>query len=204
MSVSMRNCQTQQATPDRRNGAKTREMLLQAGILEIDQHSLADFSIRRVAANCGVSCAAPYKHFKDKQEFIAEIINYVNLQWRQVQHHIIHAYPGNTRQQLVELSIAYVRFLMEKPHYRSILLMKNDAFDNVYHKLRGELNSTTQVLVRKYCKEQHIGIADRDRRLYVIRSLIYGAVLMFDNGELDYTDSTIEMVRQCIDREFDI
>ena len=55
-----------------------REVLILAGIDEINAHSVTDFSIRRVAEACGVSCAAPYKHFKDKREFIASIIEYVN------------------------------------------------------------------------------------------------------------------------------
>ena len=50
-----------------------RDELIRAGIEELNQHSLTDFSVRRIAAKCGVSAAAPYKHFKNKQEFIAEI-----------------------------------------------------------------------------------------------------------------------------------
>lgn len=58
-----------------------REVLLQAGIGEINEHGVNEFSIRRVADTCGVSCAAPYKHFKDKRDFIAAVIDYVNSKW---------------------------------------------------------------------------------------------------------------------------
>ena len=47
-----------------------KEKLLTAGIDEIMTHGMGDFSLRRVAAACGASCAAPYKHFKNKEEFI--------------------------------------------------------------------------------------------------------------------------------------
>ena len=46
-----------------------KEKLLTAGIDEILTHGMGDFSLRRVAASCGASCAAPYKHFKNKEEF---------------------------------------------------------------------------------------------------------------------------------------
>ena len=62
-----------------------REVLLMAGISEINTQGVTGFSIRRVATACGVSCAAPYKHFKDKKEFIAAIIEFVNEEWRQRQ-----------------------------------------------------------------------------------------------------------------------
>ena len=42
-----------------------KEKLLTAGIDEILIHGMGDFSLRRVAAACGASCAAPYKHFKN-------------------------------------------------------------------------------------------------------------------------------------------
>ena len=43
-----------------------REELIRAGIDEINIHGANGFSIRRIATACGVSSAAPYKHFKDK------------------------------------------------------------------------------------------------------------------------------------------
>ena len=57
----------------KRRGSK-REELIKAGIEEIDRHGISGFSIRRVAAACDVSCAAPAKHFGDKNGFLASII----------------------------------------------------------------------------------------------------------------------------------
>ena len=51
-----------------------RDDLIRAGIDEINAHGANGFSIRRVAVACGVSSAAPYKHFKDKDDFIIFII----------------------------------------------------------------------------------------------------------------------------------
>ena len=43
-----------------------REQLIAAGTAELEAHGIADFSLRRVAAACNISCAAPYKHFKNR------------------------------------------------------------------------------------------------------------------------------------------
>lgn len=68
--------------PKHRN---TREALIQAGINEINEHGVANLSMRRIAKACGVSPGAPYKHFSDRKDFIAAIIEAVNLQWRDAQ-----------------------------------------------------------------------------------------------------------------------
>ena len=181
-----------------------RQQLIEAGIAEINQYGVTGFSSRRVAASCGLSCAAPAKHFGDRNGFLAAIIDYVNGQWAAEQEKILQRYEGSTRQQIVEESVGYVEFLVEHPHYRSILMLKDDEFDNIYHKKKGELSSPTQRLIAQYCKEAGLDETQRLRKTYVIRSLIFGAALMFDTGEIEHTDRMMAIVRECIDREFDL
>ena len=78
-----------------------RQLLIEAGIEEINRSGVAEFSVRRVAQACGVSCAAPYKHFKDRREFIAAIIEYVNEQWYERQEMILAQCTGGLREQIV-------------------------------------------------------------------------------------------------------
>ncbi len=189
--------------PKKRRNSK-REALIKAGIEEINQHGVTGFSIRRIADACGVSCAAPAKHFGDRNGFLATIIEYVNEQWREQQLLIVEENKSSLRAQIIGLSVGYVKFLVEHPHFRSILMLKDDGFDNIYHKLRGELSSMTQQLVKKYCTQIQMDAETRCRKQYVIRALIFGAALMFDNGEMEYNEHTLEMVRASIDREFDL
>ena len=67
-----------------------------------------------------------------------------------------------------------------------------------YHRLRGELSSPTQKLILQYCQEHDIDRATRRRRVYVIRALIFGAIIQFDSGELIYSEETLQMVHDCI------
>ena len=165
----------------------TREELIKAGVEEINRYGVAGFSMRRIAQLCGVSCGAPYKHFGDRKEFIAAIIDDVNAQW--------HA------RQIVEMSTGYVQFLAENPHLRAILTLKDRDFDNVYHRVRGELSSPTQRLIQRYCQEEQLDEETRQRKVYVVRSLIFGAAIQFDNGELPYSEHTLKMVHDSIERE---
>ena len=116
--------------------SNVREQLILAGIEEINQYGLQGFSVRRIAGKCGVSCAAPYKHFEDRHSFFAAIIEYINSLWYERQKTILANTLASTRKQLVEISLDYVRFLVENPYFRSIIMLKDEEFDSVYQKMR--------------------------------------------------------------------
>lgn len=181
-----------------------RERLILAGIDEINANGVQNFSVRRVAAACGISCAAPYKHFKDKQNFFAAIIDYINGLWHIRQEEILATIEDNPRKQLVAISCAYIRFLSDNPYFRSVIMLKDDAFDSEYKQMRGQLSPISQDLIRRYCVS--VGMPEKIARIktFIVRSLIYGAALMFDNGELPYTEEMFAHVAEAIDREFDL
>jgi AcrR family transcriptional regulator len=189
--------------PDHPRRKSKREDLIRAGIDEINRYGIANISMRRIADACGLSCGAPYKHFGDRKAFIAAIIEYVNRQWNEVQQKILTDCAGDTRKQIVEISVGYVQFLADKPHFRAVLLLKDDEFDNTYHKMRGEMSSPTQRLIAQYCQERGIDGETRQRRAYIIRALIFGAAHMFDTGEMEYSPKAIQILRDNIERALD-
>ena len=181
-----------------------RDDLIFAGIEEINMHGATGFSVRRVAQACGVSSAAPYKHFKDKKEFMTAIVDFVNEQWAEAQDAVLELCGDDPRQQLVEVATFYVRFLMENPFYRQILMLKNADFDNLYHRKRGEINSVTEKIMLRV-KETYGPSEDVwARKKLMVRSLLFGAVFMFDSGEIRYTPESLEHIRYIIDREFTV
>ena len=181
-----------------------RQRLIEAGIEEINRVGVTDFSVRRVATACGVSCAAPYKHFKDKREFVAAIIDYVNEQWRVRQEEIIAVCEGGLREQIVEVVVGYVRFLMEKPWFRSILMLKDAEFDNIYHKARGQMSSRSQQMEAEFFAQSGWDPEKIRRKLHIVRAILFGTVFLVDTGELCYDESVLETVRAAVDREFDL
>lgn len=181
-----------------------RERLIYAGMRELSQHGIQNFSMRRVAAECSLSCAAPYKHFKDKQSFVTAIIEFINGIWGVQQREIIAAHPGDLRRQIVEISKAYIRFLMENPNFRSVIMLRDDTLDSGYARLRGEMTLLTRQVIDRYCESVGMDERTRRRKTYVVRSLIYGAALLFDNRQLEYNEENMASVEYAIDREFDL
>lgn len=187
------------------NQIKLQDQLILAGIEELNENGIQNFSVRRIANKCGVSCAAPYKHYKDKQTFIAAILTYIDEKWEARQSAVADRFASSpTRKQLLEVCMEYIRFLVENPHLRSIIMFKFDVMDREFSILRGKLSKPTYTLVSKYCEEVGMPADVRRRKTFVVRSLIYGASLMFDNGELEYTPENQDFVAYSIDREFDL
>jgi AcrR family transcriptional regulator len=182
-----------------------RGQLIEAGIYELNRYGVQNFSVRRIAERCGVSCAAPYKHFKDKYKFIAAIIEYINSIWAERQREVLENYSASpTREKIIAIGMDYIRFLVENPYFRSILMLTNKDFDSEYVQLRGQLSNISKDLVAVYCSE--VGMSDKNRiiKTFIVRSLLYGAALMFDNGELEYNEENMAAVAEAVNREFDL
>ena len=180
------------------------EELIIAGIDELNKNGFKNFSVRRIASICGVSCAAPYKHFKDKNDFMASIIEYINFRWARRQLAIVKKYHGNIRKQLVEISLDYIRFLVENPYFRSVLMMKDDEFDRDFENLKAQMSKRVLKLINRFCTESGMTPETAQKKFYIVRALIYGASLMFDNGETEYTEENLQIFAGAIEREFDL
>lgn len=138
--------------------------LITAGLTELEMHGIADFSLRRVAANCNVSCAAPYKHFKDKQHFISEIIGYVDSQWKALCSQVLDIFDGNPQKQLIEMCTAFVKFCIGNSHFRAIFIRNTE-----------KLSITKDILmVSENCFNAKIA-ADKAFR---ITALVLGSVML--------------------------
>lgn len=180
-----------------------KEKLITAGIKELQSHGVADFSLRRVASSCNVSCAAPYKHFKSKEDFIAEILLYIHRQWMLLQNQIADVFSGDTKEQIVKTCTAYIKFRIANPGFNAVLMMKTDDIDDKRIS-NSHMTDYIRVLIEKYCMEKGKSEAETEKIIYVIRSLVYGAVIMIDNNQLSNSRSTINMIENCIETELNM
>lgn len=176
-----------------------KEKLLVAGLTELQKYGINDFSLRRVASACNVSCAAPYKHFKSKEAFIDEIFKYINLRWEMLCEQVLLAYEGDLKKQITETCIAYIRFWIANPNFRASL-MSAKATDDA-PSVRASLNGSLSKLLDKYFMLQKPEKTNIEKTAYVIRSLVYGALLMLEDNELENKEETITLIRSCIENQ---
>lgn len=173
-----------------------RERLIIAGIRELETHGLNDFSLRRVAVASEVSCAAPYRHFRDKEELILEIIRYINRQWSLLQEQILAVFPSDDTRALCELGVAHIRFWIANPNFRSVLLLDTDAKEeNPRLFERRKISEGLTSLIHDYCRRRGESDEAEASKSYAFLALIYGTVLMLGNRELANDDATFTMIR---------
>ena len=190
---------------EQNTASSTRDQLILAGLEELDQYGIQNFSTRRVAKACGISCAAPYKHFKDTKEFIAEILSYINRLYDERQKKVLEKYAHcDSRTQLLQVSLDYIRFLAEYPQFRRAIMQNYKDCDESFRSLRGQLSFRIYKIVARYCRDVKMPDDVRKRKTFFVRSIIYGAALLFDNGELEYTEENMDMVAALLNREFDL
>lgn len=171
--------------------ASVREQLIVAGIAELEAHGIADFSLRRVAAACNISCAAPYKHFKSKEVLIEAIFDYIKSQLNLLLDQVEAVYP-EPKTCLTECCMAYIRFCIANPHFRAVLMLSGKNLP---------LAARMKKLVPRCFPE--MGEEERDDRGYVVRCIAYGAALLLESGELDYAGPVMKRIKENIMRELE-
>ncbi len=171
-----------------------RDRLIVAGLNEIGQYGISGFSLRRVSAACGTSCAAPYKHFKNKEELIREIIRYVNHQWELLRNQVISAAGDDPLPQIIEANIAYTRFWIANPNYHFAL---NDTTEEELNDRADSAHSIAH-LIQRYCKMNGDSAELTKRKVYAIKAMLYGMTTMLDRGELGNHAETYHHIRAII------
>ena len=96
--------------------------LIRAGIEILSTEGARGLSLRKVARRAGVSHAAPYAHYADKQALIAAISTEGYRRLYDAVAGAARRHAGDPLRQLVESAWAYVRFALDEPdHFRITL-----------------------------------------------------------------------------------
>jgi AcrR family transcriptional regulator len=93
--------------------------LIAAGIDILSQEGIQALSLRKVAQRAGVSHAAPYAHYADKQALIAAIATEGYRRLYETLRAIVERHAGDPLRQLAEAAWAYAQFAQQDPaHFK--------------------------------------------------------------------------------------
>lgn len=167
-----------------------KKRLILAGLKELEAHGPVDFSLRRVAVSAEVSCAAPYRHFKSREDLIEAIISYIKGQWLLMCHTIESALPDISAR-VRALCVAYMRFWIGNPNFRAVLFLSDHADALGF---AAKLTESLSALAE----------ARGEGEPYVLRlrttllTLVYGSVFLMLRGELCTDRETLEEIARKI------
>lgn len=96
--------------------------LIKSGLHMIQENGINKLSLRKLAQLCNVSEAAPYSHFKNKDELLSAMQEYIT---EQLQKCLQDAYErteqNNSPMAILSMGKAYVQFFIKYPEYYSFL-----------------------------------------------------------------------------------
>ena len=153
-----------------------RSRLLFSGLKELETHGVSDFSLRRVAQDAGVSCAAPYRHFKDKDELIGAVIGFVIEGWTLLSEQISDIFSSDSRSLVIELAVAGLRFWIANGNFRTVI----SASQTLDKAPLSAFEKPITDAAKRYMSDN--GASYSDTLSFKLLSMIYGAVILVDGG----------------------
>ncbi len=181
-----------QKTPEKHpyHHGDLRAALISAALTLIDQHGVKGFTLKDAARIAGVSIAAPYRHFADKDALL-----------RAIQEEGLAAFdaalvasrdPAATpKAQLIELGVAYLRFALTHPaHIRVIFGMSGATRAKMSQETRNG-DAAYALLVDSVAALDPSAPEDLQRDLVLACwSIVHGYALLQLEGAFSATGST--------------
>lgn len=196
-------------TEDRRDSyhhGDLRSQLIEATRVLVEEKGPDHFSVSEACRRAGVSTAAPYKHFKDKEEMLHDVaLGGMQRQYRQMLDEI-EKYPPGTLQRIVAMGRVYVRFAINEPGvFRLMFGLSEGHAENTDLIETGD--NTFSVVQREVarCRGSDT-VADSDvRQAFLLWSFVHGLSFLYIDGKLaqknldfDLDDVLIEIAERVV------
>ena len=165
--------------------------LIISGISELEEHGIGGFSLRRAAIGAQVSCAAPYRHFKDKDEYINEIISYVGSKWELLSMEIKKIFSEDPISLVIETCIANLRFRIANRNFPLALAHTPRSGKSIEESISSA--------VSMYCNARGMDDEETELKIFSTLALIDGAVARVKD---ENTEHILSLVRKKLATDF--
>lgn len=180
-----------------------RNALIRAGQTILAEEGVAALDLRKVARAAGVSHAAPYRHFADKQALLAAIAEQGFEQLAARMRAALADAPEDVRSQLMFLAHAYVGFAFEHPaHMREMfsgLTLEHAAYPTLHAAAKAAFQQVIQVVQRAQSR-QAIGPGDPASLATIVWSQIHGVTMLLIEDQIMNVKGDERAVAQLLGR----
>jgi AcrR family transcriptional regulator len=107
--------------PDNYHHGDLRNALITAAAELIEENSSNDFALSEAARRAGVSSAAPYRHFKDKEALLAAVAELAFLALTEASIEVVETYASGTEECIIELGKSYIHFVGDHPQFYDLM-----------------------------------------------------------------------------------
>ncbi|GAB3734246.1 TetR/AcrR family transcriptional regulator [Nocardiopsis nanhaiensis] len=160
----------------------------------LEESGGSGLSLRAVARRAGVSAAAPYRHYSDRDELISAV---AGEGYRELAGYLAAAHPDpRTLDDLTEIAAAYVRFAIERPALFRVMFAEPCDPDN---EERVQATAAIWEYVTGIAEKAFPG-ADTDTLATAVWALVHGLAFLHLDGKLeaDTPDAVNQHVRSAV------
>jgi AcrR family transcriptional regulator len=162
-----------------------RSALVRAAIDLLEESGDTDLSLRAVARRAGVSPAAPYRHYADREALVSAV---AAVGYRELAERLAAAHPSpSTPEQLASVAIAYVQFALERPALFRIMFGEPCDRDN-------DERVAATAAVSQYLRaivERTFPQGDTEALATAVWALVHGLAFLHLDGKLDASTPTV-------------
>jgi AcrR family transcriptional regulator len=159
-----------------------RAALLDAALEVLEEDGATALSLRAVARRAGVSAAAPYRHYADREALVSAV---AAVGYRDLAERLAAAHPApSTPAQLADVAVAYVCFAIERPALFRIMFSEPCDRDN-------DERVAATAAVTHYLREivaRAFPDSDPEALAPAIWALVHGLAFLYLDGKLEPTD----------------
>ena len=167
-----------------------KERLILAGLKELEEHGIKNFSLRRVANTAEVSCAAPYRHFKNKDQLILAILEYIRDDWFLLCRQIEGIFNSNLKDLIKEMATLCVKFWVANGNFLSVLFLIQSSTDPLQKKVLCDFDIPIQNAIKNYLVNSNLNY-DINEVEFEICSIIYGNIMLITKGAITIDNAII-------------
>jgi AcrR family transcriptional regulator len=162
-----------------------RAALVRAAMELLEQGGEIALSLRAVARCAGVSPAAPYRHYADREALVSAV---AAVGYRELAERLAAAHPSpSTPDQLASVAVAYVQFALDRPALFRIMFGEPCDHDN-------DERVAATAAVSHYVREiaaRTFPKADAEALATAIWALVHGLAFLYLDGKLDVTTPSV-------------
>lgn len=153
--------------------------LLRAAMELLEENGATELSLRAAARRAGVSTAAPYRHFADRNALLSAV---AAVGYRELAADLVAAHPKpKTADDLAAIAVAYVQFALRRPGLFRVMFTEQcdpNSAERVaaVTAIQEYLNSIVQ---------QVFPSADPDAMATAVWGLVHGLAFLHLDGKLD-------------------
>lgn len=184
-----------------------RNALIQSGLQILAQESIQSLSLRKVAKSAGVSEAAPYRHFKDKEALLAAIAEQGFIRLSERLETAEEQFSDQAARLFYLSCRTYIDFALENPHsMRMMFRFRSSEGLSDYPDLQDAADEAFSYLIDmvEYCQQEGLARSGHPLPLALAAwSTIHGLSMLLIEGcispDVFHENSQESMIRATLD-----